>query len=46
MNGYAGGYGMQEILMEELSSLGLSGAEENRLLEIADRGFAPGCPVP
>ena len=46
VNGYIGGYGTLETLKENLSSLGLSEAGRSRLLEIADRGLAPGCAVP
>ena len=46
VNGYVGGYGTLETLKEELSSLGLSEAGENRLLEIADRGLISGCALP
>jgi peptide-methionine (S)-S-oxide reductase len=46
LNGYVGGYGTLETLQEELSSLGLSEAGRNKLLEIADRGLVPGCAVP
>ena len=46
LNGYVGGYGTQETFEEELSSLGLSEAGRNRLLDIANRGLVPGCVVP
>jgi len=46
LNGYVGGYGTPETLEKELNSLGLSEAGQMRLLEIADRGLAPGCAVP
>ena len=45
LNGYVGGYGTPETLEKELNSLGLSEAGQMRLLEIADRGLAPGCAV-
>ena len=46
VNGYAGGYGTLPTLEKELNSLGLSTLGRNRLLEIADRGLIPGCPLP
>ncbi|MFC1964651.1 hypothetical protein ACFLWG_01425 [Chloroflexota bacterium] len=46
LNGYVGGYGTSPKLDEELSSLGLSEPGKNRLMEIADRGLVPGCPLP
>jgi len=45
VNGYVGGYGTLPKLDEELSSLGLSASGRNKLLEIADRGLVPGCPL-
>ncbi|MFC2042364.1 hypothetical protein ACFLTV_02590 [Chloroflexota bacterium] len=45
VNGYVGGYGTLPKLEEELSSLGLSASGRNKLLEIADRGLVPGCPL-
>jgi len=46
VNGYVGGYGTSETFEKELNSLGLSDAGQMRLLEIADRGLTPGCPLP
>jgi peptide-methionine (S)-S-oxide reductase len=46
VNGYGGGYGTSETFEKELNSLGLSEAGKMRLLEIADRGLIPGCPLP
>jgi methionine-S-sulfoxide reductase len=46
VNGYVGGYGTLEILHEEINNFGLSETGRNRLLEIADRGLAPGCAIP
>ena len=46
LNGYVGGYGIQEALEENLDSLGLSEAGRIRLLEIAERGLVAGCTVP
>jgi peptide-methionine (S)-S-oxide reductase len=46
LNGYVGGYGTLPTLEEELSSLGLSVLGRNKLLDIADRGLIPGCPLP
>jgi len=46
LNGYVGGYGTLPTLEEELNSLGLSATGRNKLLEIADRGLIPGCPLP
>ena len=46
INGYVGGYGIPETLEKELNSLSLSEAGQERLLEITDRGLAPGCVVP
>ena len=46
LNGYVSGYGTPETFEEELSSLGLSEAGRNRLLDIANRGLVPGCVVP
>lgn len=46
VNGYAGGYGMQDALQDELDSLGLSPAGNSKLLEVADRGLVPGCALP
>ncbi len=46
LNGYAGGYGTQETLQEDLSSLGLSAEGNEKLLEIAGRGLSPVCPIP
>ena len=46
VNGYAGGYGTHAALQEELNNFGLSAAGKNKLLEIADRGLVPGCPLP
>ena len=45
VNGYAGGYGTQDALGEELNSLGLSEAGRNKILDIADRGLVAGCAV-
>jgi len=46
VNGYVGGYGTRATLEEEPGILGLSQAGIERLLEIADRGLRPACPVP
>jgi peptide-methionine (S)-S-oxide reductase len=46
VNGYAGGYGTQETLQKELDSLGLSPEGIDRVLELAERGLNPACPVP
>jgi len=46
VNGYVGSYGTSETLEKDLNSLGLSEAGKTRLLEIADRGLIPGCPLP
>jgi peptide-methionine (S)-S-oxide reductase len=46
VNGYAGGYGTPETLQKELGSLGLSPKGIDRVLEFAERGLVPGCPVP
>ncbi len=46
VNGYVGGYGTLPTLEEELNSFGLSTLGRNKLLEIADRGLIPGCPLP
>jgi len=46
VNGYVGGYGTLETFEKELNSLGLSEAGQMRLLEIADKGLTPGCPLP
>lgn len=45
VNGYAGGYGTTETLHKEMESLGLSPEGINRVLNIAERGLAPACPV-
>ena len=44
-NGYAGGYGTSATVQQEIDSLGLSAEANRRLLEIADRGLRPGCPI-
>jgi len=44
-NGYAGGYGTPDTLQEELKSLGLSPEGESIVLEIAEHGLTPACPV-
>lgn len=46
VNGYVSGYGTLATLQEELSSLGLSEAGRNRLLQIANRGLVPACALP
>jgi methionine-S-sulfoxide reductase len=46
LNGYAGDYGIAETLREGLSGFGLSAAGNERLLEMAARGFKPGCAYP
>jgi peptide-methionine (S)-S-oxide reductase len=46
INGYVGGFGDQEILNNELDSLGLSETGKMALLDIADRGLVSGCAVP
>jgi len=46
VNGYAAGYGTQAVLQEELADFGLSPEGTSKLLEIASRPLAPGCPVP
>ena len=46
INGYAGGYGTAQGLQEQLSSLGLSAAGNNKLLEIGGKSLIPGCAVP
>ena len=46
VNGYAGGYGTPDSLEKELASLGLSQEGINRVLDIAEHGLVPGCPVP
>ena len=46
VNGYVGGYGILATLEEEPSIFGLSEAGIKRLLEIADRGLDPICPLP
>ena len=45
LNGYAGGYGTLATLKEQLNSFGLSEAGKEKLLEIAQKGLAPACPV-
>ena len=46
VNGYAGGYGTEAALQEGLRDLGLSPEGNEKLLEIANRGLKPGCPLP
>jgi peptide-methionine (S)-S-oxide reductase len=46
VNGYVASYGSEAVLRQELDSLGLSGAGQDRLLELAGRGLEPACPVP
>ena len=46
VNGYAVGLGTQATLQEELDSLGLSSAGKAKLLELAEGGLRPACPVP
>jgi peptide-methionine (S)-S-oxide reductase len=45
LNGYAGGYGTREALEEILNDSGLSEAGRARLLQLAARGLAAGCPL-
>jgi peptide-methionine (S)-S-oxide reductase len=45
INGYAGGYGSEETLEKELSSLGLSPEGMEELREIAGKGLVSACPV-
>lgn len=45
INGYAGGYGSEELLQRELDSLGLSPAGMEKLKEIAGKGLLSACPV-
>ncbi len=44
-NGYAGGYGTQETLKEEIDSLGLSPRGIAIISDIAAGGLKPACPV-
>ena len=46
LNGYAGGYGNAEDLKDELNSYGLSANGNEKLLELADKGLSPACPIP
>ena len=46
VNGYAVGLGTQATLEEELDSLGLSPAGKAKLLELAEGGLRPACPLP
>ncbi len=46
VNGYARGFGMQETLQKELDSIGLSPEGIDRVLELAESGLAPACPLP
>jgi peptide-methionine (S)-S-oxide reductase len=46
LNGYAGGYGIAEDLQEELNSYGLTAQGNEKLLELADKGLSPACPIP
>jgi peptide-methionine (S)-S-oxide reductase len=45
LNGYVGGYGSLETLKEQLNNLGLSEAGKKKILEIAEIGLSPACPV-
>jgi len=45
INGYAGGYGTEELLKKELGSLGLSPAGMEKLQEIAGKGLVSASPV-
>lgn len=45
INGYAGGYGTEELLQKEVGSLGLSPAGMEKLKEIAGKGLVSACPV-
>ena len=45
-NGYAGGYGTEALLQEEIESLGLSQEGKELVMEIAGRGLTPACAVP
>jgi len=46
INGYAGGYGIQENLQAELDEYGLSDTGKNRLLQITERTLKSGCAIP
>lgn len=45
LNGYLGGYGDPSSLKNNLDSLGLSESGKLALLQIAESGLIPGCPV-
>ena len=45
VNGYVAGYGSAETLNKELDDLGLSPEGKEKLLERAEHGLAPACPV-
>jgi len=45
INGYAVGLGTQATLQEELDNFGLSSAGKAKLLELAEGGLRPVCPV-
>ncbi|MFH0768239.1 MAG: hypothetical protein V1932_01570 [Chloroflexota bacterium] len=45
LNGYVGGYGDMETLKKDLDTFGLSESGKQVLLQIAESGLTPGCPV-
>ena len=45
VNGYAAGYGTDEAFREELDKLGLSEKSRVKLVEVAEKGLTPVCPV-
>lgn len=45
LNGYVGGYGDLDTLQRNLDTFGLSESGKKELLQIAESGLIPGCPV-
>ncbi len=45
LNGYVGGYGNLETLKKDLDTFGLSESGKQVLLQIAESGLTPSCPV-
>jgi len=45
LNGYSAGYGSEDLLQKQIGQLGLSESGQKRLLDFADFGLLPGCPV-
>ena len=46
VNGYTAGYGTPETLRKELDDLGLSAKGKEKLLDLAEHGLRPACPLP